>query len=143
MTPTTVADLNQQLDTLGPRLNPGVYVFATLSQDQYIDSSAVVATMREPEGKSVVIEAAAAAAAGLPASPLFAWITLTVHSDLHSIGLTAEFSRVLSAARIGCNVIAGAQHDHIFVPAGQAEMAISELRALQAGARASGAPNDR
>lgn len=129
-----VPDLQQQLAGLDPRLNPGVYVFVTLAEERNIDASAIIATMREPEGTSVVIEADAAAAAGLPPSPLFAWITLSVQSDLQSIGLTAEFSRVLSTARIGCNVIAGAQHDHIFVPAGQADRAMSELRALQSGA---------
>jgi uncharacterized protein len=130
-----VADLKQQLAGLDPRLNPGAYVFVTLPEDPHIDASAVVATMRELEGTSMVIEAGAAAAAGLPPSPLFAWITLSVQSDLQSVGLTAEFSRVLAAARIGCNVIAGARHDHIFVPAGQVDGAMSALRALQSGAR--------
>ncbi len=129
-----VSDLKQLLAGLDPRLNSGEYVFVTLTQVGNIDASAIVATMREPEGTSAVIEAGAAAAAGLPPSPLFAWITLAVQSDLQSVGLTAEFSRVLAGARIGCNVIAGARHDHIFVPAGQVDRAIAELRALQSGA---------
>ncbi len=128
---TGVSDLKQLLGALNPRLNPGVYVFLTLAEGQDLDASAVVATINEPEGTSVVIEAGAAAAAGLPPSPLFAWITLSVHSDLHAVGLTAEFSRALGKAGIACNVIAGARHDHVFVPAGQAEVAMSELRALQ------------
>jgi hypothetical protein len=130
-----VSDLGQQLAALEPRLNPGVYVFVTIAEGRNIDASAIVATVREPEGTSMVIEAGAAAAAGLPPSALFAWITLSVQSDLQSVGLTAEFSRVLSAAHIGCNVIAGARHDHIFVPAGQVDRAMSELHALQSGAR--------
>lgn len=130
-----VSDLKQQLAGLDARLNPGAYVFVTLDEGRKIDASAIIATMREPAGNSAVIEAAAAAAAGLPPSPLFAWITLSVHSDLQSVGLTATFSGVLRTAGIGCNVIAGARHDHIFVPAAQADRAMSELRALQAGAR--------
>jgi|GEM_PF-522012 len=135
MTLGTISDLKQQLAGLDPRLNPGAYVFVTLEKEQHIDSSAVIATMREPEGSSCVIEAGAAAAAGLPPSPLFAWITLSVQSDLQSVGLTAKFSSVLAAAGIGCNVVAGALHDHLFVPAEHADRALSELRALQAGAQ--------
>ena len=135
MTMTVVSDLGQLLGALNPRLNAGVYVFLTLSEGQDLDPSAVVATMREPEGTSVIVAAGAAAAAGFPPSPLFAWITLSVHSDLQAVGLTAEFSRALGEAGIGCNVVAGAQHDHMFVPAGQAEVAMSELRALQSRAR--------
>lgn len=135
MTKTAVSDLKQLLRILNPRLNAGVYVFVTLAEGQDLDASGVVATMREPEGTSVVVEAGAAAAAGFPPSPRFAWITLSVHSDLQSVGLTAEFSRALGKAGIGCNVVAGTRHDHIFVPAGQAEVAMSELRALQSGER--------
>lgn len=131
-----ISDLAQQLQALHPRLNPGDYVFHTLREGQHFDASKIVATLREPEGTSVIVEASAAAAAGLPPSPLFAWITLSVQSDLQSVGLTAEFSRVLAKAGIGCNVVAGAQHDHIFVPAGQADSAMAELRVLQDGATA-------
>ena len=131
-----VADLEQQLAALDPHLNAGAYVYVTLAEVRNLNASAIVATMREPEGTSYVIEAGAAAAAGIPPSPLFAWITLSVQSDLQSVGLTAEFSRALAAAQIGCNVIAGARHDHIFVPAGQANRAMSELRALQVGRQA-------
>ena len=128
---TALSDPAQLLAALNPRLNAGVYVFLTLADGQDLDASAVVATINEAEGTSVIIEAGAAAAAGFPPSPLFAWITLAVHSDLQSVGLTAAFSRALAAAGIGCNVVAGANHDHLFVPAGQADMAMRELRALQ------------
>jgi len=119
-------------------MNADTCVFVALEDTRHIDASAIIATMREPEGTSYVIEARAASAARLPPSPLFSWITLTVQSDLQSVGLTAEFSRVLAAAQIGCNVIAGARHDHIFVPVGQADRAMSELRALQASRQAKG-----
>ena len=131
MTAATVSDPAQQLRALNPRLNAGVYVFLTLAEGQDLDASAVVATINEPEGTSVIIEAGAAAAAGFAPSPLFAWITLAVHSDLQSVGLTAAFSGALAKAGIGCNVVAGRQHDHVFVPATHAGMAMAELRALQ------------
>jgi uncharacterized protein len=131
LTIAAVSDLKQMLTALDPTLNPGVYVFQTVAEGQDLDASGVVATVREPEGTSMIIEAGAAAAAGFPPAPLFAWITLSVHSDLQAVGLTAEFSRVLGKAGIGCNVVAGTRHDHIFVPVAQAEAAVAELRALQ------------
>jgi hypothetical protein len=62
-----------------------------------------------------------------------AWITLTVHSDLQAVGLTAAFAGVLGRAGIGCNVVAGAYHDHIFVPLELAQSAMTALKALQQG----------
>jgi hypothetical protein len=60
-----------------------------------------------------------------------AWITLSVNSDLQSVGLTAAFATALGNAGISCNVFAGAYHDHIFVPVDLAEKAMHELRSLQ------------
>ena len=37
-----------------------------------------------------------------------AWISLTVHSDLEAVGLTAAFSTALGQAGVSCNVVAGA-----------------------------------
>ena len=53
---------------------------------------------------------------GLPILLRCAWITLTVHSDLQAVGLTASFARALADEGIACNVVAGARRDHIFVP---------------------------
>jgi hypothetical protein len=61
-----------------------------------------------------------------------AWITLTVHSDLEAVGLTAAVSVALGAAGISCNVVAGTYHDHLFVPAQKAADAMAALRKLQA-----------
>jgi len=42
-------------------------------------------------------------------------ITLRVSSALEKIGPTAAVSPALADARISCNVVAGAAHDHLFV----------------------------
>jgi uncharacterized protein len=125
------ADLDELLRSLEPRLNPGAYVFLSLPEGIRFDPSTAVAFIREAEGASVVMDAAAASAAGFTYTQTYAWISLSVHSDLQAVGLTAAIARVLAAARIGCNVIAGSRHDHIFVPAHQAQAAMSELQALQ------------
>ena len=66
----------------------------------------------------------------LPYATTFAWITLTVHSSLEAVGLTAAVSKSLTEANISCNVVAAFHHDHIFVPVKDAERAMNELQKL-------------
>lgn len=124
-------DLDTLIASMQPELQPGVYVFASLPHDAVASGAGIVATFREREGLTVVMEERAAQAAGI--APLFraAWITLTVHSDLNAVGLTAAFARALGDANISCNVIAAAYHDHIFVPVDDGERAVEVLRDLQ------------
>jgi len=56
-----------------------------------------------------------------------------VPSDLAAVGLTAAFAQALAAVGISCNVLAGAHHDHLFVPVDRATDALAALRALQQG----------
>jgi uncharacterized protein len=65
-------------------------------------------------------------------APLFAKISLQVYSDLEGVGLTAAVSSALAEAGIACNVIAGAYHDHLFVPWERREEAMEILRDLSA-----------
>jgi uncharacterized protein len=59
-----------------------------------------------------------------------AWITLTVHSSLEAVGLTATFSKALAENNISCNVVAAYYHDHIFVDAKDAAKAMKILHIL-------------
>lgn len=127
------ASLADLLRSLQPMLNPGTYVFAVVPEGQEIPIDRVVASIREPEGLSIVIEESAARRAGLAGTFRCAWITFAVNSDLDAVGLTAAFSNALADAGISCNVVAGLNHDHIFVPIEQADAAMETLRALQGG----------
>ena len=89
-----------------------------------------MASIREPEGLSAILPEQIALDLGLPVAFTAAWITLTVHSDLAAVGLTAAFSQALGQAGISCNVVAGVHHDHLFVPVGQAQQAMDALHAL-------------
>lgn len=128
-----IVKLDELLRSMEPVLHPGTYVFATLPAGKMLDPSQLVASIREPEGLSVVLERDAARQAGI--TPLFvcAWITLKVHSDLQAVGLTAAFASALGCAGISCNVVAGAFHDHIFVAEHQADQAMATLKNLQTG----------
>jgi uncharacterized protein len=128
-----ITDLTTLLRTMHPRRHPGTYVFATLPPGAACDPSAVVALVREPEGTSVVMAEADAVAAGLTLTFPCAWITLSVHSDLAAVGLTAAVARALADEGIACNVVAGAHHDHLFVPTDRADDAMAALAALQRG----------
>lgn len=64
-------------------------------------------------------------------------VTLTVHSSLEAVGLTADFSHALTKAGISANVVAANYHDHILVPAADAERAVEALRQLSAASRKS------
>jgi len=129
-----ISDLAILLRSLEPFLNEGVYVFSTLAHEADLSGLAPIATVREREGITVVLEEEAAKGAGLPVLFRTAWITLTVHSDLQAIGLTAAFAGALGQAGISCNVIAGAFHDHLFVPIEAAQAAMAALRELQRSA---------
>ncbi|SAL63771.1 acetyltransferase [Caballeronia terrestris] len=131
-----ISNLDVLLASMQPELHAGVYVFASVPFDADLRGIEPIATVREWEGLTVVVEESEAARAGL--TPLFraAWITLTVHSDLNAVGLTAAFARALGDANISCNVVAAAFHDHIFVPVDDAGRALAALEALQKRASA-------
>ena len=86
-----------------------------------------IATVVEDGLVSVVVAREAAEAAGLEGEFECAWITLETETDLGLVGLTAAVSARLAAAGIACNVIAGARHDHLFVPKDRAEETLSLL----------------
>lgn len=131
------ADLRVLLSTLDPVLQPGTYVFTSTADRGALALDDVVALVREAEGLSLVVPEARARELALPVLFRAAWITLTVHSALDALGLTAAFAAALGDARISCNVVAGAYHDHLFVSAERAQDALDVLRALQRAARES------
>ena len=129
-----VSDLDVLLARMQPVLHPGRYAFVALPPGHAVDPGVVVASVREPEGLSVVLAEQDAIDRGLPVAFTAAWITLAVHSDLAAVGLTAAFSAALARRGIACNVVAGVRHDHLFVPVEQAQPAMDALDALQRAA---------
>jgi hypothetical protein len=118
------------LKNMKPDLHEGGYVFCTVADIKGIDINSVIGTFTEKEGITVVLSKAVADKLNLTYSFVCAWITLTVHSSLEAIGLTAAFSTALSKEGISCNVIAGYYHDHIFVHIKDAERAMKALSDL-------------
>lgn len=129
-----ITDLALLLRALAPRLNPGTYAYCVVPHGTDVSALAPVAMVAEAEGVTLVLREEEAEAAGVPVRFRAAWITLTVPSALDAVGLTAAFASALARAGVGCNVVAGAHHDHLFVPVAQAETAMAALRALQGAA---------
>lgn len=129
-------DLDRLLRTLDPQRQPGVYVFVVAPPGCDLAALQPVATFREPEGTTLIVEEARARSAGLSEHYRAAWLTLTVQSNLQDVGLTAAVATALARAGIACNVVAAVHHDHLFVPAAAADAALAALAELQRGAAA-------
>ena len=125
-------DLSTLLRSMRPQLNPGEYVFCCVDDLNKIEINDVVSIIREPEGFTVVVEKKIADQFKLSYSFVSKWITLTVHSSLEAVGLTAAFSSALANENISCNVISGYYHDHIFLPVEKADKAMEVLMKLAA-----------
>lgn len=123
-------DINLLVKSMKPELNPGEYVFVTVDDLDSIERSSTICEFKEKEGTTLIIEKKKADQMKLPYDYIAAWITLTIHSSLNVVGLTALFSTELAKNDISCNVIAGYYHDHIFVAEKDAEKAVALLTAL-------------
>lgn len=121
------SDLAVLLRTMEPELHPEPYGYAVWTAGLPLISP--FATVSEGEGTTVVGTLAEMRAAGMRSEP-WARISLTVHSDLAAVGLTAAFATALAAAGISCNVIAGYHHDHLFVQWDRRGDAMVALQAL-------------
>lgn len=126
-----IQDVDRLLATLSPAVRPGTWVYCSVPFERDVSALQPVVTVREAEGLTMVLSEAQAAKAGLPVLFRAAWITLTVHSDLEAVGLTASVAAALTVAGISCNVVAGAYHDHLFVPEALVDRAMATLLDLQ------------
>lgn len=123
-------DLTRLLKTMTPELNNGEFVFCTIKGNSKIDPEKIIGSFKEKEGLTIIIEKHTADSLNLSYHFIASWITLTVHSSLEAVGLTAAFSKALAEAGISCNVIAAYYHDHIFVAKKDADKAMEVLRKL-------------
>lgn len=116
---------------MAPRLDPQPYCFCVAEDGADFPVEAALATFQEDEGLTLVLPLAAARDAGHD-GPSFGRIVLQVHSALEGVGLTAAVANALADEGIACNVMAAFHHDHVFVPAADAERALTLLKALAA-----------
>ena len=125
-------DLNKLLVLLEPNLLPSDFVFCTAANLKYGDLAELqpIASYQEEEGLTLVLDKKAADGAGLAYDSVFNCITLTVHSSLDAVGLTAAISGKLAANGIRANIIAAYHHDHVFVQKCNAQSALQLLNEI-------------
>lgn len=124
---TPVKETRAMIAGMAPVLDPVIYHFCTGPAALLPEA---IASFREEEGLSLILSDAVAATHGLQRDMPMQRITLTVHSALDGVGLTAAVATGLAQAGIACNMVAGLHHDHAFVPAVDAERAVEVLLAL-------------
>jgi hypothetical protein len=131
-------NLTRLLAGMRPKLQPGVFVFATLPPGTAIPGSIEPQMVfRESEGVTLILEEGEARKTGIAGTFRSRMITLEVHSSLDAIGFLSAITTRLAMARMGVNPVSAFHHDHLFVPVDRAEEAllILEQLAAEAGGR--------
>lgn len=128
-------NLKKLLANINPELAPGEYQFCTLTGGEkngqvygaYPDLDPI-ATFREKEALTLVVEAARAAKAGLSGNGPWSLISCTINSDLNAVGFLAAMATALAERGISVNAFSAYYHDHLFVPTDRADEALAILK---------------
>ena len=124
-------NLNKLLSSMSPACDNIMYGFATLPpKDAQALSFLPKCMFQEDEGITVIATIDELVDNNIECMGPFACITLTVHSSLEAVGLTAAFATALGEADISANVVAAYYHDHIFVAWEDRDSAMATLNAL-------------
>ncbi len=123
-------DLARLLTEMNPIHNKGDYVFVNVHDTFEINFSDVVGTFKEKEATTLILEKSKADLLKLKYDYIVSWISLSVHSSLEAVGLTASISTALAGAGISCNIVAAFYHDHLFVSKRDVEKAMQILSNL-------------
>ncbi|MDH7638870.1 ACT domain-containing protein [Sphingomonas oryzagri] len=110
-------DLALLLSGMRPELHPDRYDFDVRDSAP----SNAFAVIREDEGLTVIAPGE---------TGTWARISLSVHSSLSAVGLSAALARALADKDISCNIVAGYHHDHLFVPWPRRHDAMAALATL-------------
>ncbi|TPQ41270.1 ribonuclease H [Bradyrhizobium guangdongense] len=122
-------NLQTLLQHMQPEMQDGVFVFATLPDDEKIaDTINPLLTFREREGTTLVLRRDDADSIGLSWQFASRLITLNVHSALDAVGFLAAVTARLADAGISVNAVSAFHHDHLFVPVEKADEALALLR---------------
>ncbi|NKB32846.1 MAG: ACT domain-containing protein [Pseudomonadales bacterium] len=126
-------ELDKLLALMQPKLLEGDYVFCTVADGSYGDFTELnpLSSYQEEEGLSLLLAQQQADSAQLDYESVFKGITLSVHSSLDAVGFTAAVANKLAAHGIPANVVAAHFHDHVFVPAEKAELALKLLTEIE------------
>lgn len=109
-----IVELDELLKSMTPEIQHGEYVFCSVkgnfSEYEHLNP---LASFVESEGLTLILAAGAAEKAGLAYESKFKQITLTVHSSLDAVGLTAAVASKLASCGISANVVAAYYNDYM------------------------------
>lgn len=128
-----IVNLSILLATMKPEIMPGDWVFCSVKGTlvDYVHLNPL-ATFIEAEGLTLLLSQTQADQNNIAYSGTFKQITLTVHSSLDAVGLTAAIATQLTEHNISANVVAAYYHDHIFIPVDKAQLALTAINVLSA-----------
>ncbi|KAH7118586.1 integron gene cassette protein [Dactylonectria estremocensis] len=123
--------LTTLLSSLTTTLHPSTFVFITLSESSTLPPLSEIQLMfRESEGITIIATQEYAVSQQMEYSFPSRMITLNVHSSLEAVGFMAVIATKLAEKGMGVNPVSGFYHDHLFVPIGKEEEALSTLQKL-------------
>jgi len=126
-----ISNLSVLLKSIKPKLVKGKYVFCTVSPKQFSKLSCkAIMCFAEKEGITLVLKKQEADKNKLKYDGFWAFITLTVHSDLSAVGFLAAITKVLAKNGISVNAVSAYYHDHLFVPYEKAEKTMLLLKSF-------------
>jgi hypothetical protein len=120
-------NLDMLVNTMQPLLTDGKWVFRT--SESGFDAATLetaILMFREPEGVTSI----SPATPDDDELPVWAMITLTIHSSLEAVGFLAAITTSLAAIDIPANAVSAYYHDHIFVPYERRDDALECLRCM-------------
>lgn len=121
-------DLQRLLAGLAPELASRPRAIRSQAADASVPAATIM-LFREDEGVTTVVEVDESPD-GSCDEPLWAQITLRIHSSLEAVGMMAAIANALAARDIPCNAVSAYYHDHLFVPWSRRDDAIAALQAL-------------
>jgi uncharacterized protein len=126
-------DLQRLLAGLAPELAEHPRMIRSQAANAPTPADAIM-TFRENEGTTVIVPAAIITTTEhRQTEPLWAQITLRIHSSLEAVGMMAAIAAALTARNIPCNAVSAYYHDHLFVPWARRDDACLALRELANG----------
>ncbi len=109
-------DLQRLLAGLAPELADQPRTIRSLANNVPAPADAIM-IFRENEGTTVIVPISMVSITEIEhAEPLWAQITLRIHSSLEAVGMMAAIATALTARNIPCNAVSAYYHDHLFVP---------------------------
>ncbi len=130
-----IKDTAAMIAGMAPVRDPEIWYFCTTDDASLAETATphALTVFAEEEGTSLILPEVVARDLGFDLEIQMSRITLSVHSALDGVGLTAAVATALSEAHIPCNMVAAYHHDHAFVPAELADQAVQILQDLAKG----------